>query len=116
MNRRDFLLLVALFLASCAPIIKPLELTATPAPTSPIPATSPAPSGTPAPITAHVIAYSLNVRQTPDEYGLVLGYLYHGNQVELTEKCTDDGWAEIIWNGGTAWVNADYLSDNLCKE
>jgi uncharacterized protein YgiM (DUF1202 family) len=58
---------------------------------------------------------SLNVRVRPGEQARVVGYLYTGNTVTLTNVCSS-GWAQIQWRGGTAWVNAKYLSDNKCKE
>jgi len=58
---------------------------------------------------------SLNVRESAGEDKLVIGYLYHGDSVTLTEKC-QDGWAEILFEDGTAWVNADYLTKNKCSE
>lgn len=61
-----------------------------------------------------VTAYqSIHVRA--ERMGLRIGYLYYGNTVTLTGAC-DHGWAEIVWNDGTAWVNARYLSQNKCSE
>lgn len=63
---------------------------------------------------ATVTAYqSLHVRTA--RMGTRIDYLYHGDIVTLTGTC-DHGWAEIQWKGGTAWVNADYLSPNKCSE
>ena len=58
---------------------------------------------------------SLNVRQRAGEDQKVIGALYAGDDVILTGECSD-GWAEIIWAESVAWVNADFISDNLCKE
>lgn len=58
---------------------------------------------------------SLNVRQSPGEHERVIGALYNGDPVVMTGKCSD-GWAQIEWQGGKAWVNAGYLSENKCKE
>jgi uncharacterized protein YgiM (DUF1202 family) len=64
-------------------------------------------------VTAEVTAdEALHVRKEP--LGTVLGYVYHGDTVTIL-ACRD-GWAQIEWQGGTAWVNADWLSDNTCKE
>src|SRR3990167_9345635 len=57
---------------------------------------------------------SLNVRKRAGEREPVVGYLWFGERVELTGKC-ERGWAEITWESGLAWVNADYLSDNYCN-
>jgi hypothetical protein len=67
----------------------------------------------PTPQTAIVTADSLHVRAEP--MGLRIGYLYNADAVALTGLCRD-GWAEIVWQDGTGWVNADYLSDNKCKK
>jgi uncharacterized protein YgiM (DUF1202 family) len=65
---------------------------------------------------AQVTAFqSLNIRVRPGEREAVAGYLYNGNIVTLTGRCSE-GWAQIEWQGRTAWVNAKYLSDNKCKE
>lgn len=58
---------------------------------------------------------SLNVRVRPGEQSPAIGALYHGDTVTLTGNCKD-GWSEIEWQSATAWVNADYLSDNICRE
>jgi hypothetical protein len=68
---------------------------------------------------AEVTAFqSLHVRERAGTDQIVIGYLYHGDQVELTGQCSEDpeGWAEIVWKDGTAWVNADFLSKNKCSE
>jgi len=55
---------------------------------------------------------SLHVRAEP--LGIVIGYLYAADTVTLTDKCSD-GWAQIEWRDGTAWVKAKYLSENSCQ-
>jgi hypothetical protein len=89
----------------------------TTAPTTPV-ATVVKPITTPRqqPTTATVTATSLHVRAAP--LGLRIGYLYAGNVVTLTGVCSEDpaGWAEIEWRGGEAWVNADYISGDVCEE
>ena len=67
-------------------------------------------------VTAQVTAdEALHVRNEP--LGIVLGYLYHGAEVTLTNKCSEDpaGWAQIEWESGFAWVSAKYLSQNNCQ-
>lgn len=67
------------------------------------------------PTTAKVTAQqSLHVRQQPGIDNTVVGYLYNADAVTLTDLC-QDGWAQIAWNGSTAWVNASFLSDNICQ-
>jgi uncharacterized protein YraI len=58
---------------------------------------------------------SLNVRKSVGDDQPVVGALYNGNPVKLTGNCRE-GWAEIRWKVGTAWVNADYISKNICSE
>lgn len=58
---------------------------------------------------------SLNVRKRAGEDQEVAGYVFSGDSVILTGNC-EQGWAEIVWGDGTAWVNADYLSENKCSE
>ena len=59
---------------------------------------------------------SLNIRERAGwKQVRVLGVLYHGDEVILTGTCSD-GWAEIVWEDGTAWVNARFLSKNKCSE
>jgi hypothetical protein len=65
-------------------------------------------------MTAEVTAYSLHVRQSAGHDKLVLGYLYQDDLVVMTGSC-QDGWAQIRWNDGTAWVSARYLSGNSCQ-
>jgi hypothetical protein len=86
----------------------------TPTPNDPKPVVRNTPNAL---VTAEVTAYeALHVRKWP--LGIVIGYLYHAETVTLTSKCSENpaGWAEIAWQGGTAWVAARYLSDNICEE
>jgi SH3 domain protein len=72
-------------------------------------------SPTLAPTLARVSAIrSLNVRAYPGYKERIIGALYAGNVVTLTRSCWN-GWAEISWDLGSAWVNSKYLSDNLCR-
>jgi hypothetical protein len=71
------------------------------------------PTQKPTAATVEVEAESLHVRSKP--MGIRIGYLYHADTVTLTNLCKD-GWAQIVWKQTTAWVNAKYLSDNICKE
>ena len=57
---------------------------------------------------------SLNVRKDPGNRARVIGALFSGDRVELTGLCRD-GWAQIVWKDSTAWVNASFLSENICQ-
>jgi uncharacterized protein YgiM (DUF1202 family) len=59
-------------------------------------------------------AQSLHVRVRPGKQSAVAGYLYHGDRVTLTGRC-QTGWAQIFWGEGVGWVNARFLSDNICQ-
>jgi uncharacterized protein YgiM (DUF1202 family) len=65
-----------------------------------------------------IAAESLHVRVRPGEQQAVIGYLYHADTVTLTGSCRS-GWAQIIWHAasgsGTAWVNARFLSGEVCQ-
>lgn len=109
---RILTLLTLLFLTSLAcalPASVPNSL-----PTATHNAPKPAVRSTPnALVTAEVTAVeALHVRKQP--LGIVIGYLYSGNAVTLTNLCKN-GWAQIAWKGATAWVNARFLSDNKCQ-
>jgi hypothetical protein len=62
--------------------------------------------------TVQVTATTLHVRTEP--MGLRIGYLYHADTVTLTGSCRD-GWAQISWGGTVAWVNARFLSGEVCQ-
>jgi uncharacterized protein YgiM (DUF1202 family) len=108
--KRLFLLLALVALACSAPAHLP-TVAATPQPTVVKPAPK-QPTVQAAPVTVQVTADSLHVRAEP--MGLRIGYLYNADAVTLTNKCSD-GWAQIKWQGATAWVRAKYLSDNKCQ-
>lgn len=115
MNRAYLYLLVLLFVATAC-IVPAAVPTATRGPKMAV-ATNPAVAEKE--INATVTAYqSLHVRSAPGPRAIVLGYLYYDNTVTLTGRCSEEpqGWAEILWEDGRAWVNADYLSTDACKE
>ena len=58
--------------------------------------------------TYYVEATKLNVRSTPSTDGQVLGQLVYGTAVEVLD--TANGWSRISYNGTTAYVSAQYLS------
>lgn len=98
--------------------------TQTPAPaavSSPVPSQEPAkiriaPSGTPGPSRAAVSALrSLNVRMGPSYSSAGVGWLLHGEEVELTRRCSG-AWAEIIFEGSRRWVNGRYITGDTCEE
>ena len=113
------LILVLSMLACALPVLSSWTTPPTTVPDN-TQASKPVLSGEPTtPETAVVTASeALHVRKEPGHDKLVIGYLYHDNTVVMTGQCSDDpaGWAQIEWKQGTAWVNADYLSDNKCNE
>jgi hypothetical protein len=116
MRRHSIALAIALAISACAPIL-PMQKAELPMQTPTFALAISTPTPTPLPTqekeTAEVTAYqSLHVRTQP--LGKVIDYLYHGDTVTILD-CRD-GWAQIRWETGRAWVNADYLSDNMCKE
>ena len=73
------------------------------------------PTATPNDVTADVTALqSLNVRAGPDVTFRVLAVLSSGRRVAVISECRA-GWVRIRFDDRTGWVNADYLSGNLCK-
>ena len=115
MSRAILVLLpLGMVLAACLDLPTPAVVTTATA--EPVPTVQPTatavPSETPerALVTA---AEALNVRRTPGTDGAVIGALYAGQVVKTTGVCRD-GWAQIRWQGSRAWVNADYLTGELC--
>lgn len=51
---------------------------------------------------------NLNVRSTPSKKGKILGKLAKGDTVAVSS--VDGSWAEITYNGSTAYVSAQYLT------
>jgi len=106
-----FLTLIFLASLACAMPVSVVSAVPTPTHNAPKPVVRSTPNAL---VDAEVTAIeALHVRREP--LGTVLGYLYHGDTVILTSTCRD-GWAQIEWEGGVAWVKARYLSDNTCKE
>lgn len=58
--------------------------------------------------TATVNATSLNVRSEPSTSAKHLGSLKKGSTVSVFK--TEKGWANISFNGGRAWVSAEFLN------
>lgn len=87
---------------------------------SPVPSQEPAKpqvesSGTPEPSRAAVSAMrSLNVRMGPSYSSAGVGWLYHGEEVELTRRCSG-AWAEIIFKGSRRWVRGRYITGDTCE-
>ena len=57
--------------------------------------------------TASVNATSLNVRSEPSIKAKQIGSLKRGSKVTVYK--TEEGWANISFNGGKAWVSAEFL-------
>jgi uncharacterized protein YgiM (DUF1202 family) len=53
---------------------------------------------------------SLNVRDAGNDNARILAVLIHGNPVIVIGECID-GWVQI----GGGFVNADFISGNLCE-
>ena len=53
---------------------------------------------------------NLNVRTAPSASAGKLGKLRHGAYVELVQKL-DSGWYQIVFNGTTGYVSADYITE-----
>lgn len=116
-----FILILSLVSLACVapaltlPTVPPPTPTAQRAPTM---AVVILPTKTPTALAMVTAAQALNVRVMPGNDKRVIGALYNGDTVSPTGRCSKDpaGWAQIIWKGIRAWVNAKYLSDNLCKK
>lgn len=52
---------------------------------------------------------SLNVREEPNTDCAVLGQFAAGDEVSVL--AAEDGWATVVYNGATAYVSLDYLSE-----
>jgi uncharacterized protein YgiM (DUF1202 family) len=123
MRMKIALLVLAVSILACGTYAVPAATTPPPdtATVSPITKTAVIPSKTPASIdtgTPEIVTVSathaLHVRVRPGEQNAVIGYLYHTDVVQLSGKC-QTGWAQIIWQDGTAWVNSKFLSTNSCQ-
>lgn len=86
-------------------------MTLTPSAT-PDPATS---TPTPLPVFEVTALRSLNVRVQPGEDQAVILVLDAGEDVQFTGLC-DAGWAQIALPDSLAWVNARYLSGQICDD
>jgi beta-N-acetylglucosaminidase/uncharacterized protein YraI len=53
---------------------------------------------------------SLRVRSGPGTTYSVLGNLYNGNTVTVTDSTSYAGWYKIDYNGGVGYVSADYVT------
>lgn len=117
MIRISIIILIVVQIACVLPVAGLPTVSNTPLPTVE-PEILPTVANTPLP-TAQVMAVkSLNVRNRAGTRERVIGALYSQDSVTLTGRCSAEpsGWAEIVWESGTAWVNADYLSENKCSE
>jgi hypothetical protein len=52
---------------------------------------------------------TLNVRATPSTNGEAVGFLVHGEKIEVADIA--DGWASFVYNDALCYVNADFLVD-----
>ena len=58
--------------------------------------------------TYKVTASKLNVRNSPDKSGQVIGSVTQDTEVEVVS--IEDGWAEIKYKGRTAYISAQYIA------
>lgn len=56
---------------------------------------------------------SINVRNLPSIDGDKIGGLPAKAEVQVTGRCKETGWYQIMYNGGTGYVSADYITDKL---
>ena len=99
--------------------------------TVPLPATMPKPALAPVPyepdtfdslrtapkarsVTVTAIE-AVHVRALPDPKSASLAILLHGEPVTVTGECQGT-WAAVEWNGGVGWVNAEYISGDVCEQ
>ncbi|MDM0447003.1 SH3 domain-containing protein [Clostridium perfringens] len=61
-----------------------------------------------------ISANQLNVRNSPNENGQVIGTLYKNNKVNVLDKSID-GWYKIDFNGRRAYVSSKYVNLILYK-
>ncbi|MGH2578485.1 MAG: SH3 domain-containing protein [Actinomycetota bacterium] len=89
----------------------PLAPTTRPAKPKPPPAPEPQPAPEPLEVVDHLfMTAALNVWSGPGESYTLLDVLPFGTKVPVTGEVVDDEWAEIVLDGESHWVNADYLS------
>ena len=114
MKRIIELLIFAVLLSACATstpgvptqVLPSKTITATKVP----PASTPTASPTPAPLIGCVTASSSRIRNGPGTQYEVLGGLPSGTCVPILSKNGDENWVQVIFDGKTGWVSAEYLS------
>ena len=82
---------------------------------SPSPSPTAAPSATPAVqlvkvATVSEIENSLNIRSAASTDSEILSEAYSGDRFEVLTENFSDGWHEIAYNGGKAYVSAAYVT------
>jgi uncharacterized protein YgiM (DUF1202 family) len=114
--KNRFVVSVIFLLVSCNPYLPATSAPATVTATTQATRTAkPTVTPSPTPPAVQVTAYrSLNVRVRPGEHERVTGYLHNGDVIHLSGRC-QDGWAQIQWGSGVAWVNSKFLSENECQ-
>ena len=55
---------------------------------------------------------TVNVRTLPSTDGEKIGALSTNDEITITGQCNETGWYRFEYNGQTAYVFADYVSDN----
>lgn len=61
---------------------------------------------------AEVIVSSLNVRTDSNTDAQIIGSVRNGDRVEII-NVQEDGWAEVAYNDGTAYINTNYADVGL---
>lgn len=82
--------------------------TTTDAPTS-APVTEPTEATVPETKTMYV-RDTVNIRLQPSSDSMIMGYFEVNEEVEVIEL-RSDGWAEILYNGISAYISSDYLGE-----
>lgn len=54
----------------------------------------------------------VNVRNLPSSNGKKVGELIQRQPVEVTGKCNETGWYEVVYEGKVGYVSNNYLSEN----
>lgn len=95
------------------------EIAPTPVP-APADPPAPAPVGTPAPVpevpalgkvtgSQFATGDGVNIREKPETSAKSLGKLSANQEVQITDA-KKDKWQQISWQGGAAWVSAEFLT------
>ena len=65
--------------------------------------------------TTQYVTISLNVRKKPNPHSKILGQLAYAEKVKVTSDPESNGFVQIKYDGGVAYVQSRYLSDEEPK-